>query len=405
MSVLFVRTARTTALIAMFVSAPAFAQAVAVRDLPKPSREIEDPFSLVTTAIEIKPGQVLALDGIELELAMVDFAQGSKTAIGRQGSGPGEYRVPTGLFRLAGDTIWILDAAQQRLVAFNPDLTAGTSIPMIMFDQSTMTATSAPFFTDRKGQVYASAMAIQVGRGGAGGTDAQISLPDSVGVVKIDPRGKVPRAELARVRFPISGKPDIKMNGTAMKYTMAYPGLVASDPWTVFPDGRIAIVRGANYSVEFIAPDGKKSAPTRIAYSPIRVTAADQKAEMDEARDAGAGEGSAEDDAGRHDDGLRAAATGVMAGELSAGGAVRRAGWCGRPVVGEALDPDPYRAGAVGRDRPGREAGRQLAPAGEDDAGSGRSGRRVHDPHRRRRPPILAEGGDWTVGVGQVVSG
>ena len=284
MSVLFVRTARTTALIAMFVSAPAFAQAVAVRDLPKPSREIEDPFSLVTTAIEIKPGQVLALDGIELELAMVDFAQGSKTAIGRQGSGPGEYRVPTGLFRLAGDTIWILDAAQQRLVAFNPDLTAGTSIPMIMFDQSTMTATSAPFFTDRKGQVYASAMAIQVGRGGAGGTDAQISLPDSVGVVKIDPRGKVPRAELARVRFPISGKPDIKMNGTAMKYTMAYPGLVASDPWTVCPDGRIAIVRGANYSVEFIAPDGKKSAPTRIAYSPIRVTAADQKAEMDEAR-------------------------------------------------------------------------------------------------------------------------
>ena len=284
MSVLFVRTARTTALIAMFVSAPAFAQAVAVRDLPKPSREIEDPFSLVTTAIEIKPGQVLALDGIELELAMVDFAQGSKTAIGRQGSGPGEYRVPTGLFRLAGDTNWILDAAQQRLVAFNPDLTAGTSIPMIMFDQSTMTATSAPFFTDRKGQVYASAMAIQVGRGGAGGTDAQISLPDSVGVVKIDPRGKVPRAELARVRFPISGKPDIKMNGTAMKYTMAYPGLVASDPWTVFPDGRIAIVRGANYSVEFIAPDGKKSAPTRIAYSPIRVTAADQKAEMDEAR-------------------------------------------------------------------------------------------------------------------------
>ena len=284
MSVLFVRTARTTALIAMFVSAPAFAQAVAVRDLPKPSREIEDPFSLVTTAIEIKPGQVLALDGIELELAMVDFAQGSKTAIGRQGSGPGEYRVPTGLFRLAGDTIWILDAAQQRLVAFNPDLSPGTSIPMIMFDQSTMTATSAPFFTDRKGQVYASAMAIQVGRGGAGGTDAQISLPDSVGVVKIDPRGKVPRAELARVRFPISGKPDIKMNGTAMKYTMAYPGLVASDPWTVFPDGRIAIVRGANYSVEFIAPDGKKSAPTRIAYSPIRVTAADQKAEMDEAR-------------------------------------------------------------------------------------------------------------------------
>jgi hypothetical protein len=279
-----IRIARTLALGASFAAAPLFAQAVPVRDLPKPSREIEDPFSLVSGAIEVKPGQVLAVDGIEMELSMVDFTKGSKSAIGRQGSGPGEYRAPTGLFRLAGDTIWILDAAQQRIVAFNPDLTPGTSIPMIMFDQSTMTALSAPYISDRKGVLYASAMAIQVGRGGAGGNDAQISLPDSVGLVKVDPRGKIPRAELARIRFPISGKPDIKVNGQQMKYTMAYPGLVASDPWTVFPDGRIAIVRGATYSVEFITPDGRRNAPTRIDYEPIRVTAADQKAEMDEAR-------------------------------------------------------------------------------------------------------------------------
>jgi hypothetical protein len=271
------------ALGATFLAAPAFAQAVPVRDLPKPSREIEDPFSLVSGAIELKPGQLLAVDGIEMELSMVDFAKGSKTAVGRQGSGPGEYRAPAGLFRVAGDSIWVLDAAQQRIVAFNPDLTPGTSIPMILFDQSTMTAMSAPFFSDRKGQIYASAMAIELGRGGAGGNDAQISHPDSVGMIMVDPRGKVPRAELARIRFPISGKPDIKMNGTSMKYSMAYPGLVASDPWTVFPDGRIAIVRGATYTVEFITPDGRKSAPTRIAYDPIRVTAADQKAEMDEA--------------------------------------------------------------------------------------------------------------------------
>lgn len=278
-----VRIARALALGASLLAAPAFAQAVPVRDLPKPSREIEDPFSLVSGAIEIKPGQVLTVDGIEMELAMVDFAKGSKTAIGRQGSGPGEYRAPAGLFRLSGDSIWVLDAAQQRIVAFNPDLTPGTSIPLILFDQSTMTAMSAPFFSDRKGLLYTSAMAIQVGRGGAGGNDAQISLPDSVGVVKMDPRGKIPRAELTRVRFPISGKPDIKMSGTAMKYSMAYPGLIASDPWTVFPDGRVAVVRGATYTVEFIAPDGKKSAPVRVAYEPIRVTAADQKAEMDEA--------------------------------------------------------------------------------------------------------------------------
>lgn len=262
-----------------FLVAPGLLHAQ-VRDLPKPTREVEEPFSMVSMAIEIRPNQVLAIDGTEMEVSVVDFARGTRTALGRQGTGPGEYRAPAGVMRVAGDTLWLFDAMQQRLVVFNPDLKPGTTMPMLMFDQSTATALTAPYLGDRSGRVYASAMKIQAGRSGG---NMQMSIPDSVVVVRLDPRGAAARTELATVRFPVSGKPDIKQNGTAFKYTMAFPGLVASDPWTVFPDGRIAIVRGATYTVEFIAPDGKKSS-TRIAYEPIRVTAADQKAEMDEAR-------------------------------------------------------------------------------------------------------------------------
>ena len=270
-------------------SAPALAQSVALRDLPKPSKEIEEPFSLISGAIEIKPGKVLAVDATEATVDFVDFATGSRKSLGRQGSGPGEYRMPAGIMRLNGDSLWLFDAMQQRIVVFNPDLTPGTTMPMLVFDQSTMTALTAPFLGDRSGQVYASAMVIDAGRSG---NQMQMKLPDSVGVVRVDPRGKAGRTELARVRFPVSGKPDIKQNGTALKMTMAYPGLIASDPWTVFPDGRIAIVRGNNYTVEFIAPDGKKTS-ARIAYDLIKVTAADQKAEMDEARRAMAEQGKA----------------------------------------------------------------------------------------------------------------
>ena len=287
MTAFILRRARAIALGALSIASPAFGQAVTLRDLPKPSREIEEPFSLVSGALELKASQVLAVDATEMTVSLVDFTKGTRTTIGRQGSGPGEYRMPAGLFRLQGDSLWLFDAMQQRLVAFNPDLTAGTTIPMLVFDQSTTTALTAPFFGDRKGQIYASAMKIEAGRSGG---NMQMSLPDSVGVVRVDPRGKAGRTELARVRFPISGKPDIKQNGTALKYTMAFPGLVASDPWTVFPDGRIAIVRGATYTVEFIAADGKKTS-ARVAYDPIKVTAADQKAEMDEARRAMAEQG------------------------------------------------------------------------------------------------------------------
>lgn len=269
-------------MVALTIAMPAFGQAIPVRDLPKPSREIEDPFSIVSGATEIKPGQVLAVDGTEMEVLLADFAKGTRTPIGRQGSGPGEYRAPAAIFRLRGDTIWILDAMLQRITVYNPDMTPGTTFPMLMFDQSTMTALTAPFFGDASGRLYSSAMKIQAGVGG-GGNDMQMTLPDSVGLVRFDPRQPA-RTEVARVRFPVSGKPEISRSGNAMKYAMAYPGLVASDSWTVFPDGRIAIIRGATYTVEFIGADGKKTTAGRIAYQPIRVTAADQKAEMDEAR-------------------------------------------------------------------------------------------------------------------------
>jgi hypothetical protein len=283
-SAFYRRSLRAAAAIAVALSgaSPALAQSVPVRDLPKPSREIEDPFSIVSGALEIKPGQVLAIDGTEMSLLHVDFAKGTRTAIGRQGSGPGEYRAPAGLLRVRGDTIWLLDAMLQRVTAFNPDLTPGTTFPMLLLDQSTMTVLTAPFFSDRSGKLYSSAMKIQAGVGG-GGNDMQMTIPDSVGVVRFDPR-QAARTEVTKVRFPVSGKPEISRAGNAMKYTMAFPGLIASDPWAVFPDGRIAIVRGATYTIEFITPDGKKSTAGRIAYEPIKVTSADQKAEMDEAR-------------------------------------------------------------------------------------------------------------------------
>ena len=268
---------------ALVFAAPAFAQAVAVRDLPKPAREIEDPFSLISGVLEIKPNQVLAVDGTEATMALVDFTKGSKTNVGRQGSGPGEYRAPAGLFRVRGDSIWVLDAMLQRITAFNPDLTPGTTFPMLMLDQSTMTVLTAPFASDRTGRLYSSAMKIQAGMGGGSGNDMQMTLPDSVGLVRFDPR-QAARTELTKLRFPISGKPEISRAGNSMKYSMAYPGLIAADAWAVFPDGRIAIVRGATYSVEFIAPDGTKSAGGRIAYTPIKVSAEDQKAEMGEAK-------------------------------------------------------------------------------------------------------------------------
>ncbi len=112
-----VRCVSALAIVSVLASASSGGQQLQVRELPKPTREIDDPFSLVGAAIEIRGNQLLVTDGAEQQLFIVDFAKGTRTALGRQGSGPGEYRAPAGLFRLHGDTIWVLDAAQMRVAA------------------------------------------------------------------------------------------------------------------------------------------------------------------------------------------------------------------------------------------------------------------------------------------------
>jgi hypothetical protein len=146
-----------------------------------------------------------------------------------------------------------------------------------MFDTQTRTALMAPFNADQSGRMYASGLPI-----GEGGPNMQI--PDSVDVIRFDPRGTAPRSTMTRVRFPTSGKPEMRVEGTVIKYKMAFPGLVTADSWAVFPDGRMAIVHGHNYTIEFIAADGKKTTSAPIAYEKVPVTKADQEAEMAEAK-------------------------------------------------------------------------------------------------------------------------
>lgn len=278
-----VRHASALMLVTSLAVKPSASQAPTVRELPKPVHEIDDPFSLVGAAIEIRGGQLLVADAAEQQLFIVDFTKGTRTALGRQGSGPGEYRAPAGLFRLNGDTIWVLDAAQMRIAAFGPDLKAGTAFPFLLFDQQSSMALSGPYFADAKGRVYGSAMPVKAAQSGSG---AKLQIPDTIGVVRLDPRDKdkKSRTEITRVRVRSTGTPEMQRSGNTLKYTLAFPGLIASDVWTVFPDGRVAIVRGGPYTVEFIAPDGKHSAPVAVPYERYKVSEEDKKAELEQAK-------------------------------------------------------------------------------------------------------------------------
>lgn len=271
--------------VAFVVAASLFALPVAAqaqapmpfRDFPRPTAELEDPYSLIAALREFGRGKLVVADGVDGELTVVDIANGEKTPLGRQGSGPGEYRAPAALFRLRGDTIWAMDPPQQRFTVFLPDLKAGTPFRLEMFDNATRSAVMAPFHADESGRFYSSALPI-----GAGGPN--MSIPDSVNIVRFDPRTTGARTVLSKVRFPTSGTPQMRVDGQVIRYTMAFPGLVTADSWAVFPDGRVAIVHGGSYTVEFIAADGRRTTSRPIAYERVNVTAVDRDAEMNEAK-------------------------------------------------------------------------------------------------------------------------
>jgi hypothetical protein len=271
-------TAALTAFCFVAISKVATAQGtMPFRDFPRASAELEDPYSLIAAVREFGRGRLVVADGVDGELTVVNFANGEKSPLGRQGAGPGEYRAPAALFRLRGDTIWAMDPPQQRFTVFLPDLKAGTPFRLEMFDNASRTAVMAPFHADESGRFYSSALPI-----GAAGPN--MTLPDSVNIIRFDPRATGERTVLSKLRFPTSGSPQMRVDGQVIRYTMAFPGLVTADSWAVFPDGRVAIVHGANYTVEFIGADGRRSTSRPITYDRVPVTAADREAEMNEAK-------------------------------------------------------------------------------------------------------------------------
>ncbi len=265
------------------------AQGPPIRDLPKPSREISDPFSTIIAAREFKPGKLIVSDGAESQVSLVDFANGSKTAIGRKGAGPGEYTIAAALLGLAGDTLWIVDGAgaAARIVSFGPDLKAGTTFTLQLFNQQDSSVVQGAMASDTHGRLFVTQMKFRIGATGP-------VIPDSMELVWLDPRSgsgsaggggrNAARTALGRIRIPQSGKQDIQNQAGHIKVTTPYPGLVPADGWTAFPDGRVAIVRGAGYRVEFILPNGTRPAPTTIAYEHYPVKEEDKAAELDAVR-------------------------------------------------------------------------------------------------------------------------
>ena len=274
--------------LALLAAIPAIATAQqAPRALPAPDATFEEPFSQVTGLRELSNGRVLVADARDKTFQLLDLSAGSATAIGREGNGPGEYALPFRVLRARGDTTFLFDVGNTRYLVIGAD---GKPVGEFRQEEEVTPRRDGPAgaaggpvirgglvtprTSDGMGRIY------YEGQSFTPGPDGRPIQADSVPLLRYDRTAK--RSDtLAYIRVP---KNNIQTSGSAGNVSMRVTGpnpLSPRDEWSVFPDGKVAIVRAPEYRVDWVMPDLSRVIGKPIAFPALRMTGADRKEEED----------------------------------------------------------------------------------------------------------------------------
>lgn len=272
----------------------------APRTLPTPEVSFGEPFSSVGVGAirELRDGRVLVADPRDKVLSLVDFRAGSSTPVGREGSGPQEFGMPMRLFAAPGDTTLLYDPLNSRYLIVGADgkpintfrtendpaggtrpgpppgpppgaqPQRGTPGPRPQGGPALIGGGLIARVSDAQGRLYGESVGFSIGENG------QPQQPDSAAIVRFD-RATRKVDTLAYINLP---KANTQVSGSGGNVSFRIGGanpLLPRDEWTVFPDGMLAIVRAADYHVEWVMPNGRKTSSSPIRYTPVRMNAAE----------------------------------------------------------------------------------------------------------------------------------
>ena len=119
-----------------------------------------------------------------------------------------------------------------------------------------------------------------MGPGAGGAPPAPPEQPDTASIVRID----LTTRKLDTVAFVKIPKFNIQMSTNdkgEITMTREVNPLPTVDEWAMLPDGSIAVVRGRDYHVDFIRPDGTRASAPKIAFDWQRMTDEDKVAFID----------------------------------------------------------------------------------------------------------------------------
>jgi hypothetical protein len=237
-------------------SGPALGQTPTRQTLDRPAATFPEPVSNPIGFRVLSRDRVIVADQLEQSISILDFGTGEMSPVGTPGEGPGEFGMPGPLFPGAGDTTYMLDMGNRRLLVLLPDGTiAANTVPLSHKSGFPV----LPRGVDARGRVYFDlggiAMpgleeAAKTGRAPLMRWDPRSDRTDTLGVVAFPP---MPPAGPGEVR--------ITMGGGAYQ---------PRDDWAVLPDGRVGLARAVEYQVEWLGGARPVAGP-KVLYTPVKV--------------------------------------------------------------------------------------------------------------------------------------
>ena len=248
-----------------------------LRTLSRPQAEFAEPFTDVGSIRELSDSRVIVVDARELTVKLIDFRSGTATTIGRSGEGPGEYRWPSRLYPLSGDSTLLHDGSGGRLMIIRPD-----GKPGAFFDPNTIETDSGLArvrrfnlrFSDGRRYLYGEAQPIKTGAGGT------MELADHSAIERLDiSTKKRDTVALWPVRKDANARLIAGVGVITQPRMDAWP---VWEHWLVSPSGRIAFVFPDPYRVDFVGASGRVTSNPPIPYERIRVDDALKKQHQEE---------------------------------------------------------------------------------------------------------------------------
>ncbi|HTE47764.1 MAG TPA: hypothetical protein VK636_21150 [Gemmatimonadaceae bacterium] len=283
------RTVLTVGLWSALIFAPVTAwaqQGVPVVNLPAASARSSETFGAILGLHQASDGKVLVNDALRRQMRLVDASLASSTIVLDSGSGSTRSygRRPTPLIPFLGDSSLFADWNSRTVIVLDGhgQVVRTLALPRPQ-DMVALNASSSGF--DTKGRLIYRGGRAEVRGSGPGSPAPVMGVVDSLPILRADLESR--RVDtIARISRPAMKLTTQKASDGAITTIYTPDPLQAADDWALLSNGSVAIVRGHDYHVDWISPDGAMSSTAKLPFDWKRLTDDDKQKLSDSLRGA-----------------------------------------------------------------------------------------------------------------------